>query len=239
MDGVEWKIFPGHTTLKLFEQSKTLWRKITFSQKISRIESSPCRCTTTSFGAGKAMTKFVNAIPQMLPNMPKSSQEDIGHSSDLDLKKNGMLRPPINQMVCGTGSPKKCCLNVQRTGILYSAEQVLFQRTSEKQKWWENIDNHNAEPHTAELLLRIIVSVNQLSVYGAVADWCQDLAQQIKVLSSPSTGTPFANVDNDPASQVPSHQITYLELWSPRKVAAATRREIRESSRRSPFNESL
>ena len=39
--------------------------------------------------------------------------------------------------------------------------------------------HYNAEPATAEQLLRIIVSVNQPSVFGAVAEWCQDLAQQI------------------------------------------------------------
>ena len=28
----------------------------------------------------------------------------IGHSSDLDVKKNGMLRSPVNQMVYGQGA---------------------------------------------------------------------------------------------------------------------------------------
>ena len=36
----------------------------------------------------------------------------------------------------------------------------------------------NAEPQTAELLLRTIVAVNQLSIYGAVADGFQDFTQQ-------------------------------------------------------------
>ena len=61
----------------------------------------------------------------------------------------------------------------------------------------------NVDPTTAELLLRIIVSVNQLSIYGVIADWCQNLAQRIAAHSSLSTGYPVANVDNDPASQVP------------------------------------
>ena len=98
---------------------------------------------------------------------------------------------------------------------------------------------YNAEPKTAELLLRIIVSVNQ-RVNGAVADWCQDLAQQIKAHSPPSTGTPVANVEDDPASQVPQRtKITNLEFWSPRRLGAATRKEIRTSSRKCSINESL
>ena len=35
----------------------------------------------------------------------------------------------------------------------------------------------NADPATAELSQRIIVSVHQLSIHGAVADWCQELAR--------------------------------------------------------------
>ena len=69
----------------------------------------------------------------------------------------------------------------------------------------------------AELLLRIIVSVCQLSVYGAA--WCQELAQRIEAHSPPSTETPVAKRDNDPASQVPSGDVSSLTkglLCSPR-----------------------
>ena len=33
----------------------------------------------------------------------------------------------------------------------------------------------NAEPQTAELLLRTIIAVNQLSIYGAVETWCNSM----------------------------------------------------------------
>ena len=62
----------------------------------------------------------------------------------------------------------------------------------------------NADPTNAEPSLHIIVSVNQPSIHGATADWCQDLAQQIAPHFPVSTGTPVANVDDDSASQVPS-----------------------------------
>ena len=32
--------------------------------------------------------------------------------------------------------------------------------------------HYNAEPQTAELQLRSFIAVNQLSIYGAVAKWC-------------------------------------------------------------------
>ena len=37
----------------------------------------------------------------------------------------------------------------------------------------------NAESSSAELLFRTIHSANQLSIYGAAASWCEDLAQLI------------------------------------------------------------
>ena len=48
-----------------------------------------------------------------------------------------------------------------------------------------------ADPTTAEPLLRIIVCVNQVSTCGAIADWCQDLAQRIAAHSPLSAGTPL------------------------------------------------
>ena len=36
--------------------------------------------------------------------------------------------------------------------------------------------------------------------------------------------------------RIDPHQITNLEFWSPRRLGAATRKEIRKSSRRSSIN---
>ena len=67
--------------------------------------------------------------------------------------------------------------------------------------------HYNAELATAGLLL---LSVNQLSIFRDIADWCQDLAQQIAAQSPSSTENPAANVNNDPASQVPSADVSNL-----------------------------
>ena len=39
--------------------------------------------------------------------------------------------------------------------------------------------HHSGGCENAELLFRTITSVSQLSIYGAVADWYEDLAQRI------------------------------------------------------------
>ena len=42
----------------------------------------------------------------------------------------------------------------------------------------------NGDKSNAELLFRTIISVDQLSVYGAVAEWSGELAQQISAHAS-------------------------------------------------------
>ena len=48
--------------------------------------------------------------------------------------------------------------------------------------------HYNGDSSTAELPFRTIISVNQLSVYGAISDWCEELAQQMSDHSFSSTG---------------------------------------------------
>ena len=84
------RFFQGHTTLTQVQEVQNVLEKDSIQQEKSRIESSSCRCTMTLIGSDKAMKKDVNAIPQMLPNIPKSFPKDIGHSSDLCRKQNSM-----------------------------------------------------------------------------------------------------------------------------------------------------
>ena len=71
------------------------------------------------------MTRNVFQTEKKSRRTRRDSRKDTGHSSHLDLKKNGTPRLPINEMVYGPRSPKKCCLYLQRAGILFSEERVL------------------------------------------------------------------------------------------------------------------
>ena len=72
----------------------------------------------------------------------------------------------------------------------------------------------NAGPTIAELLLCIVIPVNQLSIYGAVADWYQELPQRVEVHCPECTGTLVELVDKVLASQVPSDNM--YRVWSHR-----------------------
>ena len=47
--------------------------------------------------------------------------------------------------------------------------------------------HYNGDSATREVLFRIIISVNQLSVHGAFSDWSEELAQLISDHASSST----------------------------------------------------
>ena len=75
----------------------------------------------------------------------------------------------------------------QRTSSLQSL-QCVGSRILEKGKVWKYTIHFSAGPSSAVLLFRTINSANQLSIYGAVADWCHDLTQQI-------LGQSFSNME--------------------------------------------
>ena len=47
----------------------------------------------------------------------------------------------------------------------------------------------NGSDKTVKVILRTIISVNELSVYGAVADMCDELARDISKISEDTGGT--------------------------------------------------
>ena len=65
------------------------------------------------------------------------------------------------------------------------------------------------------LLFRIIISVNQLSVYGAISDWCEELAQYLSDPHSTSTRILVAELNDESESRVAPNVVSILTnpLW--------------------------
>ena len=55
--------------------------------------------------------------------------------------------------------------------------------------------HYSGDMSKAELLFRTIISVSQLSVHGAISDWCGELAQLISDHSFSSTGKPAGKMN--------------------------------------------
>ena len=98
--------------------------------------------------------------------------------------------------------------------------------------------HYKVEPTTAELLLRIIVSVSQLRIYGAIANLVSRSCSANQCSFSTQHGDTLC--ERSPIrGRIGLHQITNLESSCPREFGAATRSEIRKPSRRSSINKSL
>ena len=70
--------------------------------------------------------------------------------------------------------------------------------------------HYNGDLSTAELLFRTIISVNQFSVDGALADWCGELAQQISDHAFTSTEKPVANMHDESECRISPSVVSIL-----------------------------
>ena len=97
-----------------------------------------------------------------------------GHLLDQVLRKSGIL-PRIVHKEPGTILQKKCYWNSQKAHILFSVQRLHCPGVSWKSKGRGKLSIHfNADQDTVDTIYRIILSVNQLSIYGAVAAICEE-----------------------------------------------------------------
>ena len=69
----------------------------------------------------------------------------------------------------------KCCWNLQKVDTLFSVQRLRCPVVFSKNKGRGKLSVHfDAEQDTIDTIYRIILSVNQLSIYGAVAAICEE-----------------------------------------------------------------
>ena len=121
--------------------------------------------------------------------MQKDSRKDIGRFSGLDHRRNGTDHKPNGEW---DDVAEHMLLNFSESGHPIFRGTSSLERGPLKSKGGGQLSIHfSGVPHTVEVVLRTIVSVNQLSVYGAVADMCDKLASRISGCSA-SMERPFA-----------------------------------------------
>ena len=107
MDGkpmeFEWNIFPGFTTLQFVREVQELLSRLSVTPENSMDELSSCRCSTTSHGDLKTI-KNANQVLNSFLSMRRDLEQDNGHSSDLDQKRNGVQLMKANHKENGTES---------------------------------------------------------------------------------------------------------------------------------------
>ena len=144
--------------------------------------SSSCQCTTTLHGEKKEIQKDVNTIHRQLRNMLANSLAVSGLSWGLDQKRNGTeptltnptdhgikLHRKWRQIFAGSGHP------------IFRASSAFFERGELRSKGGGKKSIHfNGRNENIELFLRTVISANQLGVFGAVADLCNELSKGVR-----------------------------------------------------------
>ena len=107
--------------------------------------------------------------------MQRNSEQDNGHFSVLDRRKSGVLSVTIVHKENGTKSLSWWCLNSQKADTQSSEARVHCPRGQLKSKGGGNLSIHYcADLETITTVFRTIFPVNQLSLYGAVAEMCEE-----------------------------------------------------------------
>ena len=95
-------------------------------------------------------------------------------SLDQVLRKSGILPKTVHKEL-GTILRKKCCWNSQKADIPIFRATTPLSRGQLKSKGRGKLSIHfTADQDTVDTIYRIILSVNQLSVYGPVAAICEE-----------------------------------------------------------------
>ena len=106
------------------------------------------------------------------------SRKDVGHFWGLDARRNGMGPILTNQTENGAGLPEGMMLNFTVSGYpAFRATSGLERGEIRSTRKGKKSIHFNGSDETIEMILRAVISVNQLSIYGAVADVCKELAQ--------------------------------------------------------------
>ena len=114
-------------------------------------------------------------VPESSKYLQRSLVLDNGHLLVQVLKRSGILVKRTVHKELGIISRMKCCWNSQESGHPTFRATTPLSRGQLKSKGHRKLSIHfAADECTIETIFRIIISVNQLSIYGAVAATCEE-----------------------------------------------------------------
>ena len=115
--------------------------------------------------------------PHLWLYLQKDFQEDVGHSSDLDQKQSGILLTSIDHEEDGTESLKLMMIKFRESGHPVFRATSPLSRGTPKSKGGGKLSIHFcADGDTIGTVFSTIISVNQLSIFGAVSDLCEEFS---------------------------------------------------------------
>ena len=143
-------------------------------QRISQEESYSFRCSTTFLVDQKTMKNNVWRMTNSFLCMQKVLETDNGYFLVLVLKRSGTVSAKTVHKEYGTIFLKGCWWNSQKSDCSIFRATGPLSRGRLKSKGHGKLSiHHAADSATIEIIFRIIVSAEKLSLYGAIAEMCR------------------------------------------------------------------
>ena len=101
-------------------------------------------------------------------------EQDNGHSSDLDQRKSGTLLVKSPQREWDRTAEQMMLTLAESTHPVFRSTSPLSRGVLKSPGGGKLSIQFRADGETVETVLRTIISVNQLSIYGAVSDMCEE-----------------------------------------------------------------
>ena len=157
--------FQNFRHCRFFNRSRMICKNGTLNLKNSQIGSSSCQCSTMLIGQEKETNRFVFRIQKKVNTYAKKFSQGhekkwYGKSKYLAGEKWNSVASQMVQRFQETGYPVIARASALSRGILRTLKGKTMHFNAGVLK-------------NTELLFRIIHSVKQLSIYGALHTWCE------------------------------------------------------------------
>ena len=138
-------------------------------------ESSTCRCLMTWYGELQTMNMNVSLTPDLCLYLQEDFLQDVGHSSNQDQKRSGILFTSIDHEKNGIESLNWWWSKFGESGHpVFRATSPLSRGTLKSKGGGNSSILFCADGDTFGTVFRTIISVNRLSIFGAVSDLCEE-----------------------------------------------------------------
>ena len=182
----EWDIFPGFTTLQLCNKVHEFMSKMVTHHN-SKDELSSCRCSMTSHADLKTVNGNAVLTPYLCQNLQKDSfpagrWSFLGPASEKKWYSTYSKRPQGEW----DRVAELMMIKFRESGHPVFRATSPLSRGTLKSKGGEQLSIHFcAGGDTIETVFRKIISVNQLSIHGAVSDLCDEYSASLARMGRP------------------------------------------------------
>ena len=175
-------------------RSRTTCRIETLNPKSLKIESYSCQRSMTSNGHGEEIQRNVFKIPNKSTIARRDSREDAGHWpwKRKEIVWNSQLK---TWRKMGFHRHTDCWTIHRNRSSSIQEHQCFKSWNSPKRKKNRDTIHFNTDVTNTELLFWTIHSANQLSIYGAVACWCEEFG--LRANAREMTSEKFATKENE------------------------------------------